>query len=58
MSGVITAINTGIDGAFIGRWLHAYALAFALAFPSVTFIAPIVQRFVDRITNGKKEPLT
>jgi hypothetical protein len=33
------------------RWLHAYALAWLIAFPSVTFVAPIVRRFVDRITN-------
>ncbi len=51
MSALITAINTGFGPGFLDRWLHAYALAFALAFPSVTFIAPIVRRFVDQITD-------
>ncbi len=51
MSGIITAVNTGLDAGFLARWLRAYALAFALAFPSVTFIAPVVRRFVDRVTH-------
>jgi len=50
LSGAITAINTGFDAGFIGRWLHAYALAWSMAFPSVTVIAPVVRRFVDRVT--------
>jgi hypothetical protein len=50
LSAAITAINTGIDAGFLMRWLHAYALAWSIAFPSVTIVAPIVRRFVDRIT--------
>lgn len=50
MSALITAINTGLTAGFLDRWLQAYALAFALAFPSVTFLAPVVRRLVDRIT--------
>ncbi len=51
MSAMTMAINTGLEPGFLGRWLQAYALAFALACPSVTLIAPIVRRFVDQITN-------
>lgn len=51
LSFAITAINTGFDGGFVSRWLHAYALSWALAFPSVTLVAPIVRRFVERVTN-------
>lgn len=51
MSAIITAVNTGFDAGYLGRWLHAYALAFSLAFPSVTLIAPVVRRFVDRLTD-------
>ena len=50
MSAMITAINTGLTDGFLARWFQAYALAFALAFPSVTLIAPVVRRLVDRIT--------
>ncbi len=46
MSAIITAVNTGVSDGYLTRWLHAYALAF----PSVTFIAPVVRRFVDRHT--------
>ncbi len=51
MSATVTAVNTGLEAGFLGRWLQAYALAFSLAFPSVTFIAPVVRHFVDRLTN-------
>lgn len=51
MSAVITGINTGFGVGFVDRWLPAYALAFSLAFPSVTFLAPIVRRLVDRLTD-------
>lgn len=50
MSASIIAINTGLTPGFFDRWLQAYALAFALAFPSVTFLAPIVRRLMDWIT--------
>lgn len=51
MSAIITAVNTGLEAGFLGRWLQAYALAFSLAFPSVTFIAPVVRRRADRLTD-------
>lgn len=50
LSGAITAINTGVDAGFMGRWLQSYALAWSLAFPSVTLVAPKVRRLVDRLT--------
>ena len=51
MSAIITVVNTGLDAGFWGRWLQAYALAFSLAFPSVTLIAPVVRRVEDRLTD-------
>lgn len=51
MSFVITAINTGFDAEFLRRWLHAYALAWSIAFPAVTLVAPRVRRLVDYITD-------
>jgi hypothetical protein len=50
LSAAITAINTGFDGDFVSRWLHAYALAWSIAFPSVTLVAPKVRRLVERLT--------
>jgi hypothetical protein len=51
LSFVITAINSGIGIGFLNRWLRAYGLAWMLAFPLVTLIAPQVRRLVDRITD-------
>ncbi|GJD93617.1 DUF2798 domain-containing protein [Methylobacterium iners] len=50
LSAAITAVNTGIDAGFLGRWLHAYALAWSFAFPAVTLLAPRVRTLVDRLT--------
>ncbi len=41
MSGVITLLNTGLDGGFFHRWGPAFLVAWAVAFPLVTFIAPL-----------------
>lgn len=50
MSLVITVVNTGWTSGLLDRWLHAYALAWSLAFPLVTVIAPRVRRLVERLS--------
>lgn len=47
MSGVITLLNTGIDAGYPGRWAAAFLVAWAVAFPLVTFIAPLAGRLTD-----------
>ena len=47
MSGVITFINTGMDSEFIYRWMPAFFVAWAVAFPLVTFIAPMAVRLTE-----------
>lgn len=47
MSGVITFINTGIDSGFVYRWLPAFIVAWAVAFPLVTFIAPVAVKLTE-----------
>ncbi|GGX08891.1 DUF2798 domain-containing protein [Undibacterium macrobrachii] len=49
MSGILTAVNTGLDGGFISRWLHAFLVAWACAFPLVLLFAPITRKLVARI---------
>jgi hypothetical protein len=49
-SGMITAINTGFDASYLERWMRAYGLAWAFAFPTVALAGPSVRRLVDRIT--------
>lgn len=47
MSGVITMINTGLEGDFFWRWLTAWLVAWVVAFPLVTVIAPLAVRMTE-----------
>ena len=47
MSGVITLINTGMDSGFLYRWVPAFLVAWAVAFPLVTFIAPVAVKLTE-----------
>jgi|TARA_Y100001001_G_scaffold51019_1_gene47185 uncharacterized protein DUF2798 len=47
MFGVITFINTGIDSEFHYRWGPAFLVAWAVAFPLVTFIAPLAGKMTE-----------
>ena len=42
----ITVINTGTAPGFWARWLHAFVLAWPLAFVCVLLFAPLVRRIV------------
>ncbi|MDF1779705.1 MAG: DUF2798 domain-containing protein [Alcanivoracaceae bacterium] len=44
MSAVITLVNTGMDSGYPLRWLSAFVIAWAVAFPLVSLIAPIAHR--------------
>ena len=44
MSAVITFINTGLDAGFPARWAPAFLVAWGVAFPLVTFIAPLAAK--------------
>jgi len=47
MSGIITLINTGLTDGFFHRWGAAFAVAWAVAFPLVSFIAPMAGKMAD-----------
>lgn len=47
MTSVITAVNTGLGGAFLERWGKAFLLGFPLAFLSILVLAPSVRRMVN-----------
>ena len=49
VSGLTTAINLGLDGFTIGRWLAAFVRAWPITFPSVLVVAPIVHRLVAKV---------
>lgn len=49
MSGVITLINTGVDMGFVWRWMNAFFVAWGVAFPLLSFIAPLAHRMTDGV---------
>jgi Protein of unknown function (DUF2798) len=49
MSGVLTAIHLGFTQNFIGKWLHAFLLAWPITFPSIVLLAPIVRKTVAKV---------
>ncbi len=50
LSAAIAAVDTDLDTGFVGRWLHAHALAWSVAFPAVTVVAPRVRALAERLT--------
>ena len=40
-------INTGLTNGFFHRWAAAFAVAWAVAFPLVNFIAPMAGKMAD-----------
>lgn len=52
MSGVLTAVNTGLDQGFVGRWMHAFIVAWPIAIIAAFYCAPIARRWTLRILAG------
>jgi hypothetical protein len=50
MTLIITYVNTGYDNNFIDRFLKAWSISLPVAMVATTGVAPIVQKFVDKIT--------
>ena len=46
MSATIVAANSGIQGAYLARVLHAYQLAMPVAFVCVMVVRPLVVKLV------------
>ena len=49
MSGVRTALFTGINEQFFTQWLRAFIHAWPIAFPAILIVAPIVRKIVGAI---------
>jgi len=49
MSGVLVAINTGIDDGFFIRWAYSFIIAFPIAYPIAFFVGPLVHKVVSKI---------
>ena len=46
MSGIITAVNRGVDAGYPATRLRSFAIAWPVAFPLVLFLAPRVRALV------------
>ena len=50
MSFFLTWINTGMDSAFVMRWMRSFGIGTMVAFPVSIMIAPIAQKIVVKFT--------
>ena len=50
MTPIITYINTGYDNLYYKRFLKAWSVSLPVAMIATTIVAPVVQKFVDKIT--------
>lgn len=51
MSMIITLVNIGPQPDFLTRWMHAFALAFPVAFPSIILVLPLARKLVARLVD-------
>ena len=51
MSGVITAVNTGISNGFLERYFNSWLFAFPVALIATFTMAPIMRPFVNKIAS-------
>jgi hypothetical protein len=51
MSGAISLINVGLVTNFLSIWLHAWLVAYAIAFPSVLLVFPIARKLAIKIAS-------
>lgn len=49
VSGVSTALAAGLGPGFPGAWVRAWLPSWAIAFPAVLIVAPLVRRTLARI---------
>ncbi|MGD9969115.1 MAG: DUF2798 domain-containing protein [Sulfuricurvum sp.] len=51
MSGAITYINLGWVDHFLSIWLHAWIVAYAIAFPTILLVFPFARRLAMKIAS-------
>ncbi len=50
VSGIVLALNQGIQQGFLWQWARSCMTTWPIAFPTVTVVAPWVRRVVGRLT--------
>ena len=51
VSGVATTNARGLGAGFLDDWLTAWTFSWAIAFPAVLLVAPVVRRLVARLVD-------
>ncbi len=51
MSGAITFINVGLVDNFLKIWLHAWLLAYIIAFPTILLVFPFARKLAMKIAS-------
>lgn len=51
MSGAITLINLGLAEHFTKIWLHAWIVAYAIAFPTILLVFPFARKLAMKIAS-------
>ena len=51
MTLIITFVNTGYDNDYFDRFLKAWSVSLPVAMLATSIMAPIAQKFVDKITS-------
>ncbi len=51
MSGAISFINLGPVEGFIALWLHAWLVAYAIAFPTILLVFPFARKLAMNIAS-------
>lgn len=51
MSGVITLVNLGVIDGFMSIWLHAWIVAYAIAFPTILLVFPFARKLALKIAS-------
>jgi len=51
MSGAITLINIGFVDHFLGIWIHAWLIAYAIAFPTILMVFPFARKLALKIAS-------
>ena len=46
MSGVMTFLNIGLIPDFFTKWMNGFLIAYAIAFPLVITISPLIRKLV------------
>ncbi|WP_430461678.1 DUF2798 domain-containing protein [Thalassolituus sp. LLYu03] len=52
VSAIVTAVNTGLDHGFFGRWMSSYAIAWPVAFVSLLLLKDWVLKLAARLTGA------